>query len=143
MNYEWAAPSAELDAEISRIIGEASFKRVSFVRINGRTYEGRFWMELDDLPSDPPSGYHTAFHPPTYSADMTLATKALEKAAAGRRFSIEYDVDYGIDKKTGWNVSIDGCCWNIFAETGPLAICIAIVKFVGAVDNLAGNAHVG
>lgn len=59
------------------------------------------------------------------------AMLALNRATDGVPVRISYDVNYGIDRRTGWSVSINGVVYSQFEHEGPIAICKAIVAFKG------------
>lgn len=56
--------------------------------------------------------------------EMIGAFKAL-----GNSFRLEYDVDYGIDRKTGWSVVIDGSVVVQFADTPEEALQKALDRW--------------
>lgn len=64
---------------------------------------------------------------PNYSTSIIDARKIVKKINP-RQFSLDYDTDYGFDKRTGWSVVIDGVVLSQFAETPELAICLAALK---------------
>jgi hypothetical protein len=61
-------------------------------------------------------------------AAVEKAIGALVRFTKGRSFSITYDVGYGIDKRTGWSVTIDGSVAYQFAETMSDAIRLALLN---------------
>lgn len=65
------------------------------------------------------------------STDWNDAMFAAEKAFGEQSYSVSYDHEYGIDKRTGWNVSVGQTSLNQFAETGPMAVCLAILNLTG------------
>lgn len=67
---------------------------------------------------------------PWYSTDIAAAWQVVEKLRP-RTFRLEFDTDYGINKRTGWTVCINAHCLVQFAATAPRAICLAALKAVG------------
>ena len=70
---------------------------------------------------------------------MDQANALARMAALCRRrrlgFQLEYDVDYGIDRREGWTVTVDGSVIVQFAKTPEEALLAAIDRI--AVKNVA------
>ncbi len=55
----------------------------------------------------------------------------LNRFAASRvRVSLDFDVDYGIHKRSGWSFTIDGACLSEFRLMPEEAVEEAIVKWI-------------
>lgn len=48
-------------------------------------------------------------------------------------FSVTLNTSYGIEAKCGWNVVIDGICYESWSKTAPEAIVRACLKFKGVI----------
>ncbi len=74
-------------------------------------------------------GDPTLFWKPT--RDIKQAWEVLESVAEGKQHQVSYDFLYGVNERTGYNVSIDRIWYESFSPTAPLAICIAALKAKG------------
>lgn len=64
---------------------------------------------------------------PHYSTDIAAAWEVVEKIKPDG-FSLTYDVCYGVDKKAGWTVIINGSIYPEFCDSPAKAICLAAKK---------------
>jgi hypothetical protein len=78
----------------------------------------------EPLPKDGCKPSPILFQP---SIDWNDAMRAAKKFANGKSYHVDFDLNYGKDKLTGWDCVFDGHSWSLFAATGPLAICRAIL----------------
>lgn len=63
------------------------------------------------------------------SALFWLSLKLL--ARKGHRVSLEYDIDFGLEKRTGWSLKVDGRVMIAFAQTPEEAVLSAmVIEFV-------------
>ena len=69
------------------------------------------------------------FSPPDPIIHSMTSTEALDwlvkLAHEGVSFGVDHDVDYGIDKRRGWTVTIDGATLCAFAPTFERAVELA------------------
>lgn len=61
-------------------------------------------------------------------SDMWLVVDRLKM----QQFSLSFDVDYGIDKRIGWSVTIDGINLVSFEAMPARAICLAALRCMEA-----------
>lgn len=68
---------------------------------------------------------------PSYSTDIAAAWQVVVEKFVNDGFRIHYDINYGVERRTGWSVVINGIVYHEFSNTAPLAICLAALKAVG------------
>lgn len=90
------------------------------------------WMTNDytNLGGKDPSGWES--NVPAYSTSLSAAWSLTNDWKSWR---LDFDTDYGIDRRTGWSVHVNGCCLVQFAATAPVAICRAFLLAKGVLTD--------
>lgn len=115
----------ELDARVARALGcepaiahGAPWIAEMFCLCDGTAHGWPMGVPL------PPGRRDQAIIP--YSTDGSAAASALDLLGAAS-WAIQYDRDYGVDRRTGYTVTIDGVVRAELEPDLPLAICRAIL----------------
>lgn len=137
MNYE-SLSDLELDTRLAEFMG---WKKAA----DGIYFDGvrsRYLSSIKDIRARMGITENPGLWSPSTSiADAWIVVERLtfQRNSLNALFSLIYDWDYGIDKRHGWSVTIDGISVASFQESAARAISIGALRYTAPVVAARGG----